>query len=409
MDTQVWDTDFIYKGPCAVKVSCHAGDFGTVALCNMVGDQPLFYIDDSVEEDFLGHEETMDIEMFPSDREFLDKMKAKLQSYDVSAKALSSYKNTLPEDAFDDIFKSSQTTTLKDIIDFGNNSAIFKTYFEFITDRSIQITLSHDVQTSFYDRENKQILLNPSMDKAGATCALIQAMRTVWNHKQGVLINPLCFQPDEAVIINRLMQADLDVIKVAYLWDLKLAGVEESWHAAMSGSDYDLCSAYAMEAMTDFRSIKGGLAMRSTFEKWFLTGRCKNHDRQIIQTMMGGHTDMNINNEDASRIVAMDVIAAIGNRPEGQNYLAPIVVQILNDPLYGEIRDRSNANFLWFVTFERKMAQVEQELHDGENDEHTARFENNIVSIPAHISTGEIVVDQSSIATVFFLDHFRAG
>jgi len=351
-DTPIWDLDFIYKGTCAVKVSCHVGDFGSTAMCNMIGDQPLFYIDDSAdaEDDFLMIEGEIDTSMMlPTDEEFINKMRAKLESYDKTAKALSVSEIQMPEQRFDFVFSKLETKEkgLKSILDYGQKSAVFKSYLTFMIDRKIEIELTDDVQTSIYNRNTSKILLNPLLDELSACSALIKSMRTAWNHKQGVLVNPLSFQPEEAILVHRILNADLDVTKISFLWDLKLAGDDDAWLDAMTGADYDLCSAYAMEAMTDFRSIKGGLAPRATFEKWFLSARCKNFDRDIIQTMMGGHTDMDIDNADASRVIAMDVIAGLGNRPEGKNYIAPIVAQVMNDALFTEVRDRSNANFLW--------------------------------------------------------------
>jgi len=411
MDTPIWDLDFTYKGAQAVKVSCHVGDYGSTAICNMIGDQPLFYIEDSAEEDdFLMIEGDVDASMMlPADEEFITKMRAKLESYDKTAKALSVSEIQTPEQRFDSVFAKSEskTNSMKSILDYGQKSAVFKSYLDFIIDTKIEIEFATDVQTSSYNRTTSKILLNPLLDQFSACSALIKSMRMAWNHKQGVLVNPLSFQPEEAILVHRILNADMDVTKISFLWDLKLAGDEHAWMNAMTGADYDLCSAYAMEAMTDFRSIKGGLAPRATFEKWFLSARCKNFDREIIQTMMGGHTDMDIDNVDASRVIAMDVIAGLGNRPDGKNYIAPIVAQVMNDALFTEVRDRSNANFLWFVTFERRMNELEQELQDDVSS--TESNHNNVLSLPHDPAKIQHDDNAHGVASIFFLDHFRAG
>lgn len=410
-DTPVWDLDFTYNGIQAVKVSCHAGDFGSVAVCNMVGDQPLFYIDDTVDDDdFMILEDHVDDSIgFPIDEKFMVKMRAKLESYDKTAKALSTCEIETPDQKFDSIFSNSidEKHSLKSILDYGQKSAVFKSYLDFMIKQKIEIELSDDIQTSFYNRTTSKIILNPALGLLSSCISLLKSMRMAWNHKQGVLINPLSFQPEEAILVHRILNADLDVTKISFLWDLKLAGDEDAWNIAMGGSDYDLCSAYAMEAMTDFRSIKGGLAPRATFEKWFLSSRCKNFDREIIQTMMGGHTDVDIDSVDASRVVAMDVIAGFGHRPDGQNYLSPIVTQIMSDTLFTEVRDRSNANFLWFVTFERRMSQMEQELQEDVST--TESNHNNVLSLPQDHANIAHEKNGNGVASIFFLDHFRAG
>ena len=55
-------------------------------------------------------------------------------------------------------------------------------------------------------------------------------------------------------------------------------------------------------------------------------------------------------------------MTALGKMPFGQNYLAASVGPIMNDPIFTDVRDRSNANFLWFIKFERSFTEAEQEI-----------------------------------------------
>lgn len=403
MDNQVWDADFSYNGPQAVKISYHAGDFQQRAMCNLMGDQPLFYIDDSAEEDFSLDEFFLEEGLSARDEKLLDEMRTKIQAYDRSAKSLAKIDIQSADQAFDNfINQKSEKLDIKSFLDFGCESGTFKSYYDFAIDRDITFSTDQAIQTSFYDSKTKEIKVNPYLDLNAGVIALMRSMRLVWLQKKGALINPLSFQPEQAILINRMIAADSDLSVIALLWDMKLAGHEDMWNNAMAGSDYDICSAYAMEAMTDFRSIKSGLAARATFEKWFISGRCKSYDRNIIQIMMGKNTDIEIGHEDASRTVALDVISAMGTRPQGDNYLSSIAVQIMNDGLFNDVRDRSNANFLWFITFERRMSELEQELQDGEEKQE----KDNIISMPNR-DTQSLPTDEDHRASVFFLDHFR--
>jgi len=56
---------------------------------------------------------------------------------------------------------------------------------------------------------------------------------------------------------------------------------------------------------------------------------------------------------------------ALGEQPYGKNYLARFTDLIINDPLFTDVRDRSNANFLWFVKFEHAYNEAEQDLQNG--------------------------------------------
>ena len=105
----------------------------------------------------------------------------------------------------------------------------------------------------------------------------------------------------------------------------------------------------------------------------------------------------------------MDVIAGVGLRPEGKNYLSSIVTQIMSDGLYGDVRDRSNANFLWFVTFERRMSDMEQKIKSDGGQEQLQKDENSVISMPQENKIIDHDTNSNGVASVFFLDHFRAG
>ena len=71
--------------------------------------------------------------------------------------------------------------------------------------------------------------------------------------------------------------------------------------------------------------------------------------------------------DDATQNITPTLIAALGEMPFGKNYLAEHAATIMNDPIFSDIRDRSNANFLWFIKFERSFRETE---HDLQNESH---------------------------------------
>lgn len=422
MDKQDWGMDFVYNGPLANRVSCHSGDLGQRVSCNLIGDQPLFYIDDSadcVAEDFLFDQGVDSL----ADEDIIASLREKIESYDRSARSLGAgMEIESTATVFDRLLSADQGVAAiiakDDLIAYGCQSGTFTAYYNFLRGAGIAFDMSESVGSAVYDRNSRTVFINPFMSVERAIAAMSESMRCAWHHTQGTLINPLHFQPEDAVLVNRLIDADLKIISVEIAWELRLAGKTALWNMMMAGADYDLCSAYAMEAMTNFRSIKNGLASRATFEKWFLSGRCKLLDRAIIQIMLGNKVDMIFDDEDTSRTIATDLVAKIGVRPLGKNYLAPIVTQIMVDSIYGDVRDRSNANFLWFITFERKMSETEQELQQSGRLIQTASAKakdishdatTDIIAFPARPSIGQSGgADENGEASLFYLDHFRA-
>lgn len=82
--------------------------------------------------------------------------------------------------------------------------------------------------------------------------------------------------------------------------------------------------------------------------------------------MLADHQGYVFVDMQASRSVSIDLISALGEQPYGKNYLAPFARMIIEDPIFTEVRDRSNANFLWFIKFERSFRETEQVLQSEE-------------------------------------------
>lgn len=232
------------------------------------------------------------------------------------------------------------------------------------TAKAYGITLSFSAQTenAFYDREARMIYLNPHRDEATLLLLAVRELRRVWQHKNGALLHPLTFYPDQAILINRTQRADLSVAILRAAWELQLAGYKACWERLENSSLSDLTRAFAREAYLDFRTLNNGLAASAVFEAWFLSDRCRHEDRALIQQMLSDYQGYVFDTEQVSRSVSADLIMALGSVPFGKNYLAPFVGTIAEDPLFAEIRDRSNANFLWFIKFERSFREAEQEL-----------------------------------------------
>jgi hypothetical protein len=129
----------------------------------------------------------------------------------------------------------------------------------------------------------------------------------------------------------------------------------------------DLARAFAHEAFLDFRTINNGVASAAVLEAWFLSERCKNEDKQLIQQMLNDTQGYVFESAEPMKSVTADLIAALGTMPFGKNYLAMHAGTIMDDTIFTDVRDRSNANFLWFIKFERSFRETEQELQNGES------------------------------------------
>lgn len=339
--------------------------------CTIIGDQPLFYMD--IEEDLSGAEmmfDAADISVLDHEIETLRK---EIETFDrLSEEFLQPASQRLDDFRADKEFVTGQKedeeeeyASKADLIELVSSSRLAQAYLDFMKQYGVEITLSHQVEDACYDRRAGLIYINPRLDMADQALLLARELRRHWQHRQGVLIHPMMFQPDNAVLVNRLLNADLAVSMVRAAWELQLSGFKKAWERIENSSLADLGRALAREAFLDFRTLNNGQASAAVFESWFLSERCRYEDKKLIKQMLADYQGYVFNTEIERQAITPALISALGNMPYGKNYLAAHAATILSDPIFIDVRDRSNANFLWFIKFERSFRETEQELQPG--------------------------------------------
>ena len=138
--------------------------------------------------------------------------------------------------------------------------------------------------------------------------------------------------------------------------------LENFTNELLNSSFADLGRAFAREAYLDFRTLNNGQAMAAVFEGWFLSERCRAQDKLLINQMLNDHQGYVFDMKEVDSALTPALISALGAMPFGKNYLAEHAMTIIDDAIFTDVRDRSNANFLWFVKFERTFRETEQEL-----------------------------------------------
>lgn len=424
------EQDFVYKGEQSCKCLYALGEDGFSSLCNIIDPSPLYYIeadysDEILDEEFLELEELRaELTGSSSSEDFVIKQK-KLAG---AGKHLLGYEKQDIEALYNENKNSllSPKVHNADVKEFLNDfmlSKLGKSFYEFAAKAGVEVEYSDFVFNGLYDRDNAKIYINPVISYTAKVMNLATALRQVWHHKKGMLLHPLNFHPDDAILLNRLYKADAQTVKCRIAWELKLAGQEFVWEELMSSVSYDVAASFAREAIADFRSLKNGSAASSCFEVWFLSGRCKSVDKKLIQTMLADHNGMVFEHPETSRSATYEIIAGLGEMPGGKNYLSKLTPQITEDPLYAEVRDRSNANFLWFIKFERSFRDSEQNLHKSRNLSEDASVQNSKDLENVQPKRADIVSFKSmpvaktghrldasakeNIATIYYLEHFK--
>lgn len=211
------------------------------------------------------------------------------------------------------------------------------------------------------DAPRHVITLNPHHPKGDLLNMLARELRRAWQHARGALVNPLAFEPDEAILVNRAQQADVLMMSIKMAWELKLAGENEAWDYLVGSPMSDVSRMFENKASADFRTLNNGEAARAAYDKFFEGSRTKIHDKRIIHQMLLDETGY-IKARRERPAVTMDLFHRLGQLPNGRNYLAMNADRLPTDPMYATIEDRSNANFLWFIKFERSFQEKELQM-----------------------------------------------
>jgi hypothetical protein len=273
-----------------------------------------------------------------------------------------------------------------------NASRLAATFMSFAASHGIHFAESRQVDGASYDRDAQTILIRADLDEAQQVMLAVRELRRAWQHKNGAGLHPLTFHPDHAILVHRAQTADLVISMIRVAWELQLAGDKGAWTFLENSQMADLARAFAREACVDFRALNSGKAATACFETWFLSERCRRSDRQLIQQMLADYQGYTFNdNPDMSRSICADLMTALGKMPFGQNYLAGNLGQTMNDPVFTDVRDRSNANFLWFIKFERSFTEAEQALglesaDDAKKQAETAPVSATIIAFPARVA-----------------------
>ncbi len=339
--------------------------------CSIIGDQPLFYMD--FEGDIID-EEVLDLGIefgFTAIENGLKEIQEKISALDRLAGMIPDRPaDRIVEMFLDDLDRATSSSqkeegtalSIEELEKTLRRSRFGSALLDHAATYKSEIRHSRQTPTATYDRNSGVILISPALDADDQILLAVRELRRLWQHRNGALLHPLTFHPEQAILVNRSQIADLSVMMVRTAWELQLAGEKGPWDRLDASSMSDLTRAFARESYLDFRTLNNGLACSAVFEAWFLSERCRHEDRKLIQQMLADYQGYVFEGSQPSLNVSAELISALGKVPFGKNYLAPYVQTITNDPVFTEVRDRSNANFLWFIKFERSFRDTEQEL-----------------------------------------------
>ncbi len=354
------------RAPCRVAYTINNYQPVTSTI---IGAQPLFYMDFDVDIDIEDTDTLLDEAELRILENEIQSLKKEIDVFDrFSVGFIQSEDKAKEHFAFDRDFVTQrsakeQTLTIEALEAALGKSRMAAAYIDFAKENNVVMRHSTQIEDAFYDRQQGAILIHPRFEEGDQILLAARELRRHWQHRHGALIHPLLFHPDSAVLVNRAQVADLVVSMIRVGWELQLSGIKSAWERLENSSMADLGRAFAYEAFLDFRTLNSGQAAAAVFECWFMSERCRTEDKNLIRQMLADNQGYVFDEEQSGKALTPALISALGSMPYGKNYLSSHAQTIIADPVFNEVRDRSNANFLWFIKFERSFRETERELH----------------------------------------------
>lgn len=177
---------------------------------------------------------------------------------------------------------------------------------------------------SYYDRV--QFLLN-----------LGRGLRMIWQEMNGVRTR-IDLTADDQIFFERLRSADMDIMALRMIWDLRLEGYAALWRNMIAGHLGDV--AVAANGFWEQEEFPSGLA--HTFLTWMgcdhLLAECDN--RSLDE--MDARLQRSVNDVCGISMLTGNDILNLGRLPEGGSYLAPLARTLCYSAEFRHIPDPVN-------------------------------------------------------------------
>lgn len=178
--------------------------------------------------------------------------------------------------------------------------------------------------------------LRRGVDRGYLLLTLAHELRHAWQDAQGPFLDEQHWRPRDAVLINRLIEADAEAISAQVAYELKLAGDSRAWDSK-KGAYEDMHRVYRRAIRADEAAARDGRAMRAAFDQWFHgKSRVEFYDLSILDAWEETMRKRSGAPPFTAPAPKADFMAKLGTVPGYPNYLSTTQGPALDDPAYRE-------------------------------------------------------------------------
>jgi len=188
---------------------------------------------------------------------------------------------------------------------------------------------------------------------------MIKALRDIWQEKRHGGFDEQ-YSPDQVLLMERVRAADLDVIALLVMWELRSEGHSDIWRHMIGSEIGDMAMIFSGYLERDPSSQFNGQGLVAAFKQWFRdAGRVNSCDHDALEYLDEVLAVSDVINPFGRKTPSKMNIEMISCLPDKTAYLQGQGAEILSNPTYSSVDDEINQTHLFHIMHDLEAVVVE--------------------------------------------------
>lgn len=184
-----------------------------------------------------------------------------------------------------------------------------------------------------------------------------RAIRDIWHENQNYNFMDE-YQPEVAMLLERVRYADTDSVAIMIAYELRNAGYKELWRHVLGTEDADMAQVLLNVSDMYPTSLYNGMALAHIFRQWYADpSRINAVDHLFLETMDDVLQDKEF--IMGSKEALPEIIEAMSQIGREAQYLKGVAETVLRDPYFCKLEDPINTAHLFQITYDIKVIMRE--------------------------------------------------
>ncbi len=178
---------------------------------------------------------------------------------------------------------------------------------------------------------------------------MVKALRDIWQEKRHGGFDEQ-YSPDKVLLMERLRAADLEVMAILVMWELRSEGYSDIWRHIIGSEIGDMAMVFSGYLERDPRSQFNAKGLLAAFKQWFKdAARVNSCDHDTLEYLDEVLAISDVINPFGHKTPSKINIEMISCLPDKTAYLQGQGAEILGNPTYSSVDDDINQTHLFHI------------------------------------------------------------